>query len=442
MLTIAISGGIFAGMGSIIGVAIILFAVFLLLMWLIPLKRLWTHLLWIVIFGLTIWSYGFNNIPFVRPIPLVDAVIFLVVVLGFRYWWAFTGTAIVRKLLIPLLFLLIVIFGRLIVDVPEFGLLAGRDALFAFELWVIFPAIALGYMVGEHKLNQKLFLLFCVAMVWYLLYPWRELIESISPVVGIQRPVPLFAFTTAGFISVPMFFWFLYYPNRMVSIIGSSAALLILLMAQSRGAYLAILLGSLVIIVLRLANIKKFVSFLIPIVILVGIIIAIFGKNIQGRIGQVGLTFMLEQLGTLAEKEGPGSGSFQHRLAAWPAVIEEVLSEPLGPLFGVGLGPDLFQGFALGPDIPVRKPHNDFLEIWARLGVVGLIPWLCILVISGWEALKGTRRNPRQSWILALQITLWITSLSQPAMGFAYIVVPWAGLTGLWIGTQLRKKSY
>jgi len=194
MLTIAISGGIFAGMGSTIGVAIILFAVFLLLMWLIPLKRLWTHLLWTVIFGLTIWSYGFNNIPFVRPIPLVDAVIFLVVVLGFRYWWAFTGTAIVRKLLIPLLFLLIVIFGRLIVDVPEFGLLAGRDALFAFELWVIFPAIALGYMLGEHKLNQKLFLLFCVAMVWYLLYPWRELIESISPVVGIQRPVPLFAY--------------------------------------------------------------------------------------------------------------------------------------------------------------------------------------------------------------------------------------------------------
>jgi len=438
MLTIAISGGIFAGMGSIIGVAIILFAVFLLLMWLIPLKRLWTYLLWIVIFGLTIWSYGFNNIPFVRPIPLVDAVIFLVVVLGFRYWWAFTGTAIVRKLLIPLLFLLIVIFGRLIVDVPEFGLLAGRDALFAFELWVIFPAIALGYMLGEHKLNQKLFLLFCVAMVWYLLYPWRELIESISPVVGIQRPVPLFAFTTAGFISVPMFFWFLYYPNRMVSIIGSSAALLILLMAQSRGAYLAILLGSLVIIVLRLANIKKFVSVLIPIVILVGIVV--FGKNIQGRMGQVGLTFVLEQLGTLAGKEGPGAGSFRHRLAAWPAVIEEVLSEPLGPLFGVGLGTDLFQGFALGPDILVRKPHNDFLEIWARLGVVGLIPWLCILVISGWEALKGTRRNPRQSWILALQITLWITSLSQPAMGFAYIVVPWAGLTGLWIGAQLRKK--
>jgi O-antigen ligase len=121
-------------------------------------------------------------------------------------------------------------------------------------------------------------------------------------------------------------------------------------------------------------------------------------------------------------------------------VIEEVLSEPLGPLFGVGLGPDLFQGFTLGPDILVRKPHNDFLEIWARLGVVGLIPWLCILVISGWEALKGARRNPRQSWILALQITLWIKSLSEPAMGFAYIVVPWAGLTGLWIGTQLRKK--
>jgi O-antigen ligase len=189
-----------------------------------------------------------------------------------------------------------------------------------------------------------------------------------------------------------------------------------------------------------LANIKKFASILIHVAILVGIILAIFGNKIQGRLGQIGLTFVLEQLDTLAGKEGPGAGSFQHRLVAWSAVIEEVLSEPLRPLFGVGLGPDLFQGFTVGPDILVRKPHNDFLEIWARLGVVGLIPWLCILVILGWEALKGARRNPRQSWILALQITLWITSFGQPAMGFAYIVVPWAGLTGLWVGAQLRKK--
>ncbi len=88
----------------------------------------------------------------------------------------------------------------------------------------------------------------------------------------------------------------------------------------------------------------------------------------------------------------------------------------------------------------VRKPHNDYLEIWARIGVFGLLAWLGILIVLGLGAAKGARQSPRHGWILALQIMLWITNVGQPAMGFAYVVVVWAGLTGLWIGARLHEQ--
>jgi len=118
-----------------------------------------------------------------------------------------------------------------------------------------------------------------------------------------------------------------------------------------------------------------------------------------------------------------------------------VLAAPLGPLVGVGLGVDLFQGFSVSEGVMVRKPHNDFLEIWARTGIFGLLAWLGILVTLGLAALRGFRREARHAWVVALQVVLGITALSQPAFGFAYISVVYVGLTGLWLGAWLREEG-
>lgn len=404
-------------------------------------QSLWSVPLWLAIFGLAVWSYGFNNFPLIRPIPLVDALVVISVALGFRKWWELRKEPVVRRLLFLLSILLVVVFFRLMVDIPRYGLLASRDALFAFELWVIFPAIALGYTLGEERLDRRLLWLFGIATLWFLLYPWRDTLTALSPVFGIQRPVPLFAFTTAGFLSVPAFFWFLWHRGRLSGVLWAACAVLILLMVQGRGAYLAWFTSMFLVLLLH-GRKSRLWSKVVILTLIGGLALLAVGGRFTGRVGEP-VTFhtVVAQLETLIGKEGPGAGSFLHRLAAWPTVIDRVLSEPLGPVFGVGLGPDLFQGFALGPDILVRKPHNDFLEIWARLGVVGLLPWLSFLVVLGWAAFKGARRDVKQTWILALQITLWITSFGQPAMGFAYVTVVWAALSGLWIGARLHEEG-
>lgn len=417
------------------GAVVALFA----LLFVLTARTRWAYALWVALFGLAIWSYGFNNVPLIRPLPLVDALVFFAVLATFRRWWALRKAPEVRKLIVLLSALLTVVILRLVVDIPQYGLLAVRDALFAFELWVILPAIALGCMLGEDKTNRYLTWLFWLATAWFLLYPWRDTLISVSPVFGIQRPVPLFAFTTAGFVSVPAFYWFLY-RRAGAGLLGVTATLLILLLVQSRGAYLAFVLSAIILFLMQWKAATRWIK-LAAAGLAIGAVLWVVGDSLTGRLGvPVGLDTVIAQLQTLAGEEGPGAGSFRHRLVTWPIVINQVLSQPLGPVFGLGLGLDLFQGFALGSDILVRKPHNDFLEIWVRLGIFGLLAWVGILVTLGWEAFKRARRDARHAWILALQVTLWITSIGQPAMGFAYITVVWAGLTGLWLGAQLRAR--
>ena len=400
-------------------------------------KNVWKYGILVPLFGLAIWSYGFNNIPLIRPLPLVDALAWFAILLSLSYWWKLTRFPMVRQFLFFMVILTIITIIRIIVDTPKYGLLAPRDVLFVFELWLLFPAILLGYNYGEKKVEKLIGLLFLVATMWFLLYPLRELLISISPIVGIQRPVPLFQFTTAGFLSVPAFFWFL---NRkgLVGVFGTSATLLIILMVQSRGVYIAFILSIILSFLIRPALINRCKHLVISGVLLLLFLLTL-GHTITGRLGLgVGFDTTIEQLATLLGREGPGAGSFQHRLFAWASVIHQVLSNPMGPVVGLGLGLDLFQGFVVGSGALVRKPHNDFLEIWARMGIVGLIPWLSILFLAFRTSLKGVIKDTKNTWVLALQVALLITSLSQPAMGFAYITLVWVALTGLWIGSRLK----
>ncbi|HID22080.1 MAG TPA: hypothetical protein EYP14_06725, partial [Planctomycetaceae bacterium] len=381
---------------------------------------------------------GFNNVPLVRPVPLVDALVVWAVVLGLPAWWRLRRLPVVRRLLFWVSLLSTVVALRLIVDLPVHGLWAARDALFALELWIVFPAIAAGYALGMRRLERRLGWLFALAIAWFLLYPLRFDLQDLGPVVGIQRPVPLFAFTTAGFVALPAFFWFLWRRAGGAGLIGAGAALVVLLFAQSRGSYLAWLLSLLVMLALR-PGAGRHVGRFAVVGAVASVAIVLMGP-VTGRLGEpLGLGTVIEQMGSLLGREGPGAGSFAHRLEAWPVTVAQVLAEPLGPLVGIGLGVDLFQGFSVSEGVLVRKPHNDFLEIWARTGIVGLLAWLGILATLGFAALRGLRAEGRHAWVVALQVVLGITALSQPAFGFAYITVVYAGLTGLWLGAWLRE---
>lgn len=404
-------------------------------------RRWWRHALWITVIGLALFSYGFNNVPLaVLPVPLVDVLVVYAVLGSFPLWWALRREPLIRRLLVFNVVLSAVVAGRLFVDYPRFGLLAGRDALFALELWSLFPAVAAGHLLGEEQLKRRLKWLFSVCTAWFLLYPLRDLMEQWSPVVGIQRPVPLLSFTTAGFLAVPAVFWFWRHARGLWGSVGIGTNLLVLLFVQSRGAYLALVLSGAFALLWPRPRSWRMTK------LAVGVAVALLGVSalgsLPGRLGEPAeLGTAWEQLRTLIGEEGPGAGSYRHRLEAWPLTVAQVMQDPLGPLVGVGLGEDLFQDFTIEGGVPVRKPHNDFLEIWARTGLLGLVPWLGVLVVLAICVFAAARRHRADDWILALQVTLWITAFSQPSFGFAYTTVTWAVLTGFWLGSRIRRTS-
>jgi len=348
----------------------------------------WKAATWLILAGLVFLSYGFNNIPAPLPgvrVPLVDVVLAYLVAGSFPYWKEMWRGRRTRRIIWLLVTLSGVGLVRLVVDVPRYGILAGRDALFLLETWGIVVGYGLVRAQGPRLVRRRLDLMYRLALVWFLLFPFRGALTELGPVVGIQRPTPLIVFTSAGFIGVVALFWFLEGRTRSTVVLTGLASLIVLF-AQSRAMYVAFLVTALAIVLLHrrgrgrgLAKGRNLsVRATAAAAIAVGILLVF--PPLLGRLAlPVGATTAVEQLGTLIGRAGPGDGSFRQRLEAWPEVVRKVSATPGGPVVGVGFGPDLFGGFAVARGVLVRKPHNDFLEVWARMGLIGFLPWVLLL---------------------------------------------------------------
>ncbi|RMG22840.1 MAG: hypothetical protein D6732_25335 [Methanobacteriota archaeon] len=400
--------------------------------------RPWTIVFWFVLIGLATWSYGFNAIPLVGPIPLAEALIAYMVLVTLPIWWRLQKfNNYTKKYLRFCVFFSTIVIVRLFIDVPKYGFLAIRDAVSALYVWAIFPAIAVGYFMGTRKVNRYLDLFYWITTIWFMMYPWRGKIEQISPQVGITHPVPLFAFRTTAFVGVASFFWFFLASKNKARYIGAAMNIIALLFAESRGGYLSLLISGLLIIVLHPEVLPKWTKTGVFTAIIFMLIFP-WLASLPGRHGvSPGVSTVVQQLGTLAGNEGPGAGSFQGRLTRWPNAVRKVLLKPGGPVFGIGLGEDLF-GLVIEGGILVRKPHNDFLETWARLGLVGFLPFLGLLLTLTVMAIKISRYRLEWSWVLALQVSFLVRAFTQNAFGFAYTSVVYLSLLGVMSGALLR----
>lgn len=411
--------------------------------------RLWIIMTIAALVGLVVLSYGFNNVPLPAggtPIPAVDVAIAVSLISSYRIWRSALATRFGSWIFGCLVILSLVAFLRLISDVPRYGLVAGRDALYVLEAWGVFVGFALGRRWGEERLIRFLSVLWRIAILWLLLYPFRDYLSEVGPVVGVQRATPLLAFSNAGFVACIALFWFVD-ERRRTSHLFLVLSLLVVFMTQGRGTLVA-LLTTIVIgwiwFGMKRGSVRRALS--MPLAgsakltggLLAGLLLIAALPTMEGRLGEpVGLDTVEAQIGTLFGNEGPGSGSLEHRERAWPAVVRLVTDSPAGPIIGVGYGPDLFGGFKLAGGVEVRKPHNDILEFWARTGLVGIVPWIGLIGALGLRSLGFSARFQFGWWLLSLQMTTLVSTLTQPAFGFAYRGLVYMLLVGLvWGASQ------
>ena len=83
----------------------------------------------------------------------------------------------------------------------------------------------------------------------------------------------------------------------------------------------------------------------------------------------------------------------------------------------------------------VRKPHNDYLEAYARLGVLGLAALLATLALALGQVVAGARRLRGSTsqflwWVVATATVSLIVAATQPLLAYVYGTLPLFAVLG------------
>ncbi|MDP2136791.1 MAG: O-antigen ligase family protein, partial [Candidatus Didemnitutus sp.] len=121
--------------------------------------------------------------------------------------------------------------------------------------------------------------------------------------------------------------------------------------------------------------------------------------------------------GTYHSEESHYKGSNNRfRAVWWRNVLRETWQT--NPAFGLGFGHDLAAGFlqeyypeSSVEEFTARSPHNIFITVFGRMGLVGLVPWfaICLAMLARtWRSLRHSENRP--AW--AQWCALWVLLVS------------------------------
>jgi len=380
--------------------------------------------------GSMVLGYGFANVPAAPGlnIPLVDMLLvgaFGALVLTGARWPAPRAPFVLAALL----------FGwatiRLVIDFPTWGFFAWRDYTTYVELSALFVGYWLMERIGLDRWIRALSWVFVAVVVYGLLLFKSSIFSTFNIVVGLQQPVLLLGYVS-GVASVSAFFFFaLVRPFGRRSPLLAALAIAPVFVFQSRGLYVALPLTVLLLVMIEIAGART--PRLRRIAMASGLTIVaaavVFAAHPAGRFGKTSPGLVGEQLSTLLGGRGVGAGSLNHRLIWLTATTDRVTAQPYAIFTGLGLGPDLTSGFSTDK-ILVRKPHDDYLEMFARLGLPALLVFLSLIGVSMRAVAAASRRLPTQReryfqiWLLANTIVYLFIAATQPLLAYPFGTIP------------------
>jgi putative inorganic carbon (HCO3(-)) transporter len=151
----------------------------------------------------------------------------------------------------------------------------------------------------------------------------------------------------------------------------------VLIMTQSRSAYMGIVVGLIALGAFR----KRWILLLLPLIAIVGLLLLWY----------LGAQSILDGL-LMLDTTGTANGRFE----VWQRAIYMIQDFPYT---GIGLntfpyvGDVMYPYFLLGPDARVPHAHNNFLQIAVDLGIPGLVAYLALLTtfcLCVWKVYWGS----------------------------------------------------
>jgi O-Antigen ligase len=346
--------------------------------------------------------------------------------------------------------------GRALYAIPEYGMWALRDASHVIDslyLWVGFVfAATLGSI---DRLFVWLPRILGFTSLLALTYPWRAQLQAFSPTIsGASGYTTTIFFQYVGISN--MVLWEAV--RRLIQRSGTflvSCALLTYVIGifQSRTIYLQFFAIVLMLLCFRGKAFKK-MGLVIVVGLLAFILLAEFGPKIQGRLGQnISLDFIVRHFETIVGisskgVEGPAGGVTQ-RYGWWQDILDKLFANNKNLVFGLGYGFPLVDFVSMENEV-VREPHNSYLSIFARSGLLGLLLFITahiLLLRSWWKSYKlcrwkGYQIGEDRLFLLVFYfIFIWIFAIAEDAFEKPFFTIPYYFFWGvvLHYGLHLKK---
>jgi hypothetical protein len=442
----------------------------------IPLQApFWVGLLILVVLGDFILNYGFTNFAVgvgsarvtVGELVLMVCLVWIAMRAWSALWMAGTGAALILG------YVLIPVVLHLPMNLSRFGMTAARDVLPLLDSLFFFAGVCVvaiardadQWQVWRHRF---LWLLLFAALAYFPFFPFQQTLLMYSPrVTGYQQAVPLVGyFSTGNVLALAGLMATILIPSQFAWRAGDTASRWMIVVAflifafgavvmQSRATYIV---AGVSIVLLAMSGHGVAVRRLIVTVIAIIVALAIVemsGLEFKGRVGKIGLEMVTSQMESSTGEGGLKSarGGVGQRLRWATYALSRWTSSPETVVAGIGFGEPLTDFRVAGADgrpVVVREPHDSYISVLSRTGLMGFVPWLIFqitLMLKLWQKFRSEhkKKNIKDAnywlWIFMLFMSMLITAIVEPVFESPQFAVPYFFIAGFCLGELARAKA-
>lgn len=346
-------------------------------------------------------------------------------------------------LLVPFVLWWVVGIGQALAQVPEYGFWALRDATPVIESLFLIVGFA---FAGRVETLKKFFgwlpRIITFGCIYAMLFPWREALASLSPTItagaGYETHL-LFHFQGVSNLLIMAFCYILLFRGRTWPEYALACFLLAfaVFMWQARTIYLQVI-GVLILFFAFRRDALRRTLLAVAVMLLFLLVVPSIGWKIEGRLDQlVSLEFISNHVLAIfgierAGVEGAAAG-VPLRLGWWFDLYDRWTASLGAMVFGLGYGVPL-TSFSVGGGVIVREPHNSYISVIARLGLIGAISffWMHLQLVRVWW--RGYKESGNLKWqggqnrfllLLVFFVLIWIEALGEDAFEKPFYVIPY-----------------
>jgi O-antigen ligase len=362
----------------------------------------------------------------------------------------------------------------LFIIVLSFSLMISNTVQIRYGDYIIFISYIILYFVIINFINKKkefdyfvkLFFLtsFIVSLYTLIQYygfdPYLKDLHSLTSTIGQKNWISNYI---GMFFPIALIYFLLENKkrNKIIYFILLSILYVTLMICQSRGIWISICLTAIlaiyIIIKFKFYEIfkrnRKWLSYLLVTFLAITII-----YSTDNPLNKSAITFPQRAMSTFDEQDP----SINARLLMWKTTFEMIKDKPI---LGSGIGTFKINYLDYQADFIEKNPyyvkysgnageaHNEYLQIWSELGIIGLGIFLLIIFVFYklvWEFLKKEKDNKKKIMCLGLFLgincflihSLFTFPLHVPTLGSTFFII--FGLTVVYIKdfnlTKIEKK--